>query len=50
MKFEIDSNIEQWFEGIIVSYNSVNQKYKIHFPCDNDTVEASIDDEDLEFM
>lgn len=51
MKFQIiDSEISEWFQGIISSYDGVTQKYGIYFPSDGETIFASLDDEDLELM
>lgn len=49
MKFEItESGKSEWFEGTISSYDGIN-KYS-YFPYDQETVFASLDDEDLEIM
>ena len=50
MKFNTSSSRREWFEGIVASYNSIDGKYGIYFPCDGQTVNASFDDEDLEFL
>ena len=51
MKFQIvESDISEWFQGIISSYDGVTQKYGIYFPSDEETVYTSLDDEDLEFL
>ena len=42
-----DSKKEEWFVGIISSYNG---NTGIFFPCDNQTVQMKLDDEDLEFL
>ena len=34
----------------MASYNSIDGKYGIYFPCDGQTVNASTDEEDLEFL
>ena len=51
MKFQIEeSDTFEWFQGIISSYDGVTQKYGIYFPSDEETVVASLDDEDLELV
>ena len=51
MKFETNqSGSCEWFEGVISSYDGINQKYGIYFPCDKDTVFASLDDDDLDII
>ena len=51
MKFQIEeSDAFEWFQGIISSYDGVTQKYAIYFPSDEETVVASLDDEDLELV
>ena len=51
MKFEItDSGDSEWYEGIISTYNGINQKYGVYFPCDQETVFVNLDDSDLEIM
>ena len=42
MKFEDTKGKPKWYEGVIT------KKYGIYFPCDKQTVETSLDDEDLE--
>ena len=41
---------EEWFVGIISSYNGLKGEYGIHFPCDNKTVNMKLDDDDLVFL
>ena len=41
---------EQWYEGIISSYNVITGKYSVYFPYDGVTKEASYDDEDMEII
>ena len=48
MKFENEKQQEEWYDGIIVSYNGHTTKYGIYFPCDQQTVETFLDDEDME--
>ena len=48
MRFEDKSGEEQWYEGIISSYNMITGKYGIYFPCDGQTEEASFHDDDME--
>lgn len=48
MLFDVDDHMEQ-YEGVIATYN-INGKYRIYFPCDNETIETTLDDEDLEFV
>ena len=48
MKFNIENGKEEWFEGVICSYNGITQKYDVYFPCDGETVDTSLDDEDME--
>ena len=51
MKFETNqSGSCEWFEGVISSYDGINQKYGIYFPCDKETVFASLDDDDLDII
>ena len=48
LKFEDQSGV-QWCEGIISLYNNIiTGKYSIYFPCDGQTEEASLDDNDME--
>ena len=49
MRFEDDSG-EEWYEGIISSYNMITGKYGIYSPCDGLTGEASFDDDDMEII
>lgn len=49
MKFD-EGGEDVWYEGIISSYNVISGKYGIYFPSDDQTEEASLDDEDLEIM
>ena len=35
------------FFEIVLSYDGIQQKYGIYFPCDGETVYASLHDEDL---
>ena len=49
MKFEDTKGKPKWYEGVIVSYNGMTKKYGIYFPCDKQTVETSLaDDDDIE--
>ena len=51
VKFTVkDSKKEEWFVGIISSYNGIKGEYGIFFPCDNQTVQMKLDDKDLEFL
>ena len=50
MLFNVDDHTEEWYEGIIATYNIITGKYGIYFPSDNETVESTLDDEDLEFI
>ena len=45
-----ESGKEEWFDGMIISYNGMSGLYGIYFPCDGQTVEMSLDDEDLELV
>ena len=47
MKFETSSG-EQWFDGMITSYDGLKGKYGVYFPSDGQTVDTSLGDEDLE--
>ena len=49
MRFEV-SGSEKWYDGVISAYNGVTGKYGVYFPCDKETVEVSLDDEDMEFI
>ena len=50
MKMIADSDISEWFQGILSSYAGITQKYGIYFPSDEGTVFTSLDDEDLELL
>ena len=50
MKFETQRGIEEWYSGMICSYNGITRKYGVYFPCDGQTVDTSLDDSDLEIM
>ena len=39
---------DEWYEGIIATYNNILSG--IHFPADNETVETSLEDDNLEFI
>ena len=47
MKFETLSR-EQWFDGMITSYDGLKGKFVVYFPSDGQTVDTSLGDEDLE--
>ena len=49
MKFETTSG-EEWYEGVISSYNGLTGKFGIYFPCDGKTEDTSLDDEDIELI
>lgn len=49
MLFDVDDDTE-WYKGVIATYNIVSGKYGIFFPADNETIETTLDDEDLEFI
>ena len=49
MLFDVDDHTE-WYEGVVATYNIVNGKYGIFVPVDNETIETTLDDEDLEFI
>jgi hypothetical protein len=49
VKFMIKKR-EEWFNGLISSYNGVTEEYGVYFPSDKQTVEMKLDDEDLEFL
>ena len=48
MKFQTSAGKEQWYDGIICSYNGITVKYSIYFPCDGETIETTLDDSDLD--
>ena len=50
MRFETESRKEEWYEGVISSYNGLTGKYGLYFPCDGKTEDASFDDEDMELI
>ena len=50
MKFVDEKEQEQWYEGIISSYNVITGKYSVYFSYDGVTEEASYDDEDMEII
>ena len=37
-----ESGKEEWFDGMIISYNGMSGLYGIYFPCDGQTVEMSL--------
>ena len=41
---------EEWYEGVISSYNGLTGKYGLYFPCGGKTEDASFDDEDMELI
>ena len=47
MKFETSAG-EQWFNGMITSYDGLKGKFGVYFPSDGQTVDTSLGDEDLE--
>ena len=47
MKFETSAG-EQWFDGMITSYDGLKGKFGVYFPSDGQTVDTSLGDEDLE--
>ena len=49
MRFDNEEGQEEWYEGVISSYNMITGKYGIYFPCDGLSEEASFDD-DLQIM
>ena len=50
MRFESESGKEEWYEGVISSYNGLTGKFGLYFPCDGKTEDASFDDEDMELI
>ena len=36
MKFEVDG-VEEWYEGMVSSYNMITGKYGVYFPSDGQT-------------
>ena len=50
MKFVDKKEQEQWYEGIIFSYNVITGKYSVYFSYDGVTEEVSYDDEDMEII
>ena len=50
MRFQTSPNTEEWFEGVIASYNGMLGKYGVYFPCDGQTIDASLSDEDMEII
>ena len=51
VKFMVeDLKREEWFLGVISTYNGLNRKYGIYFPSDQQTVEMALDDEDLKLI
>ena len=51
VKFMVeDLKREEWFIGIITTYNGLKGEYGIFFPSDKQTVEMALDDRDLEFI
>ena len=49
MLFTVEDK-DEWCEGIIATYNILSGKYGIYFPADNETVETSLEDDDLKFI
>ena len=49
VKFMVNDR-EEWFIGVISSYNGLKGEYGIFSPCDNNTISMKLDDEDLEFL
>ncbi len=41
MKFVVEKQQEQWYEGVISSYSVITGKYTLFFPSDGLTEEAS---------
>ena len=50
MKFQMAPETEEWFEGVIASYNGMLGKYGVYFPSDGETIDASLSDEDMEII
>ena len=50
MLFTVDDHSDEWYEGIIATYNVLSGKYGVYFPADNETVETTLEDNDLEFI
>ena len=51
VKFQIgDSDNEEWFEGVIFTYNGMTGDYGVFFPCDGQTVDISLDSADLKLI
>ena len=50
MKFSVEDGPEEWFTGIITTYNCMSGKYGIYFPYDGQTVDTTLDDEDLRLL
>ena len=51
VKFMVEnSKREEWFWGVISTYNGLNGKYGIYFPSVQQTVELALDDEDLKLF
>ena len=47
VKFQVDEKREEWFNDVIDTYNLKSGEYGVYFPCDGETVEMPLDDEDL---
>ena len=50
MRLETESRKEEWYEGVISSYNGLTGKYGLYFPCGGKTEDASFDDEDMKLI
>ena len=50
MTFVSEKEQEQWYEGIISSYNVITGKYFVYFPYDGVTEKTSYDDKDMEII
>ena len=50
MKFNDGEGEDQWYEGVVSSYNVITGKYGVYFPLDGTTEETSYADGDFELM
>ena len=49
MKFKI-SGKDEWFQGVITTYNRLTGHYEIYFPYDSQTIDVTLNNEDLRFL
>ncbi len=51
MRFECaNDGKDEWYEGVVSSYDIITGRYSIYFPSDGPSEQAYLDDEDMEIM